>query len=596
MNKKIIFKFAMIYSLLSFLLLFLFYSNYKKTTEEYLQKKTTKHYLNYKSIYNRYKQIANIVFETEINTNEILSLYKNAYTSNKTQKMLIRGKLYNLLKDKYKQLKVYNLKQLHFHLPNNESFLRMHRPNIFGDNLSNIRLTVSIANKTKKYTHGFEEGRIFNGFRFVYPLNYNNIHIGSVEISFSVLALIDSIKENYDTNSNFLIRKDIVDKKVFKEEKSNYLQSPNKDFYFEKSVYNKYKPLSVHKDSVDYTNKILEGNSFSTFIEELNLIKTVIPIKNPISNQVVAALCICEEDFFIKDAKRNFFIFSSFSIIALTLIFYLFFMQKIANEKLKKTNKNLDRRIQLELKRNRKKDASILNQSKMASLAELLNNLAHQWRQPLNIISTSSSGLSLHKEMNNLDDKTFEMLTSSINEQTQFLSKTLDEFREFLNDTEEEKKTVIVQDRVNNALKIIEKTFEYEKIDIIKKFHEEDLYININVGDLIQVLLNVLNNSKEALIKNNKTSKKEVKIRIKKIIENKVLITIEDNAGGVKEEYKDKIFDPYFTTKHESIGTGISLYLCYELITTQCNGKIYFKNKKEGAKFYIELPLKEQKL
>ncbi|RXK07046.1 ATP-binding protein [Halarcobacter bivalviorum] len=589
MYKSIVIKFVFLFIILSIAIIGFFYSNYKISIEKLLETKTNKHFLEYKAIYDKQKDIANIIFNTEINTPTILKTFNKANFVDEDEKTFIRKELYKLLEEKYKKLKKYNLRQLHFHLPNNESFLRMHRPSKFGDDLSSFRATVKYVNENKKYIHGFEEGRVYNGFRFVYPLNYKNKHIGSVEVSFSSLALINTIKNTYNNESYFLIRKSIVDSKVFEDEKDNYAQSPHKDFYYEKKLLSKNKPVSLTNDAEDLTQKILEGKSFSIFIKDKNLIKSFIPIQNPISKEIVSVLCICEEDTLIKNEFRNLIIISIAGVFALALIFYLFFMQKITNEKLRKTNKDLDRRIELEIRRNRKKDVSLLKQSKMASVAEMLNHIAHQWRQPLNVISTSSSGLIIHKEMESLDDETFYLLTKSIENQAKYLSRTIENFREFLNDHEESKKRIVLQNKIDETIKIIKASFDYEHIEIIKDYEKEDLYVTVNVGDLIQVILNILNNARDILIKNNEINNRKIEISIKHRKEN-ILLCIEDNGGGVPEKFAEKIFDPYFTTKHESIGTGISLYLCYEIITNQERGKIYFKNKRDGAKFCIELP------
>ncbi len=140
-------------------------------------------------------------------------------------------------------------------------------------------------------------------------------------------------------------------------------------------------------------------------------------------------------------------------------------------------------------------------------------------------------------------------------------------------------------------LDIVEDNFKYNNINIIKKYANETLYIIANASDIIQVILHILNNAKDALIKNNHEKNREITIEIKEKSTKVGLITIEDNAGGISNDIIKKVFDPYFTTKHESIGTGISLYMCYEIVTTNLKGKIYVKNKNDGAKFYIELPL-----
>jgi len=588
MNKSIVTRFIFVYIFFLLTITTIFYFNYQKTIENHFQKTTKESFSEYKAVYDRNKQIADLIFQSEINTNKILTIFKDAYLSNKEQRDEIRKELYEELKEKYYKLKAFNLRQLHFHLPNNDSFLRMHRPQKYGDNLSHIRETVRYVNQNKKYIHGFEEGRIFNGFRFIYPLFFRNMHIGSVEISFNSLAMIKAIKETYNKNSHFLIKKDVVDKKLFEDEKSNYIQSQYKEFYYEKEIISYHKPLLIKNNTKQLTKKIYEGEPFSIFLEKYNIVKTFIPIKNPINNEVVAVLFICKSDSFINKEFKDIVILFICTFFGISLIFYLFYLQKRANEKLKKINNELDRRVDLEIKRNRKKDISLLKQSKMAAITEMLAHIAHQWRQPLNVISTSSSGLILHKEMGKLDDKSFELYTKSISEQVQYLSKTIDKFKEFVKDQEDEKKTICLQKKVDEIIDIVQASFEDEGIEIIKKFKKENLFVSIHTGDLIQVVLNILNNAKDALIKNN-PKKKRIIITIKRKKNGNVLLAIHDNAGGIPQEYAEKVFDPYFTTKHEAVGTGISLYLSYEIITNQEKGKIYFKNKDEGTKFYLEL-------
>ncbi len=592
MSRNLIVNFILIYIFFITIITSYFLYDYNKTKSSYLNQKTIEHHLLYKAIVEENRNIAELIFNTQINIEKIIDIFKNAYNADEVNKEKIRNSLYNELKYEYNKLKSFNLKQLHFQLPNNDSFLRMHRPNIYGDNLSNVRPTVKYVNENQKEIHGFEEGRIFNGFRYIYPLfDEKKTYIGSVEISFSALSLIEIIHKTYNLNSSFLIKKDIVDKKVFEDEKINYIQSPNKGFYFEKVIYETFPPTPIDTKSEDLTNKILEDKSFSMYLENLKLIKSIIPIKNPITQEVVAALCINIKDSYISILKENLISILLISYILLSLVIYLFYKQQLANIKLKKLNSDLDKKIALEIKKSRKKDISILNNAKMASIAQMLNNIAHQWRQPLNLISTSASGLKIHKEVDTLDDKNFEILTNLILEQSAYLSKTIENFKDYIGDNKNEKIRFSIQSIVDKSLEIVSKTFNYSYITIKKDFNEKELFITANESELIQVILNILNNAKEALKRNNNIENRTITVSIKERSSHFGLITIEDNAGGVPEEIIDKVFDPYFTTKHESIGIGISLYMCYEIVTMNLKGKIYVKNKKEGAKFYIELPL-----
>jgi hypothetical protein len=127
-KKKIIIKFLLIYFIITTALVFLYFLQYKKGIENYLNHKTHQHLLEYRAVYNEYKVLSNIIFDADVNTEKTINIFKEAYISSGAQKNIIRKKLLDHLKLKYEKLKQYNLKQLHFHLPNNESFLRMHRP------------------------------------------------------------------------------------------------------------------------------------------------------------------------------------------------------------------------------------------------------------------------------------------------------------------------------------------------------------------------------------------------------------------------------------------------------------------------------------
>jgi hypothetical protein len=154
-----------------------------------------------------YEVFSNYIFEEIVANDEVLSLMHRANHANEEEKVVIREELHDLLAYDYATISRYDFRQLHFHLPNSESFLRMHSPSKFGDSLLGIRETVRIANEEEIYVFGFEEGRIYNGYRFVYPLTYNYEHVGSVEVSLSMATLMEVVpntaapKVPYFTNS-----------------------------------------------------------------------------------------------------------------------------------------------------------------------------------------------------------------------------------------------------------------------------------------------------------------------------------------------------------------------------------------------------------
>lgn len=592
MKKKLILKFLFFYFLITTFLVTIYILQYEKNVIAYLDTKTSQHLLEFRAIYNKYKALSNLIFDTDINTDKTLNIFKDAYKSNAAQKNLIREELFNQLEQKYEKLKRYNLQQLHFHLPNNESFLRMHRPNRYGDNLTDIRSTVKYVNEYKKYIDGFEEGKVINGFRFVYPLfTKQNDHIGSVEISFSVLAMIESMNKSYDLNLSFLIRKDIVDKKLFKDELKNYIQSPDKNFYYEKTIYDKYPPLNRDFSSNNFTNVIIQKEPFTIFNGKQNITETLIPIQNPVSKEIVAVLSVSQYDKFISNDKNELTSKIITTYLILALLFYLFYKQTLSKAELVQLNKDLDKRVSLEVKRGRKQDLHIFNQSKMASIGRMITNISHQWRQPLSVITTCASGLKVQKEMNLLNNEDFESFTNSILEQSKYLSKTLDSFREYIETNDKQKTPFSVQIKMDKVINFLAPIFEEHNIKITKRFEKNPLLVLGIKAELFEIFNAILTNAKDAFEKNSKEENKEIVITIKQKDEYTILITISDNAGGINQEFLDKIFDPYFTTKHESVGTGISLYLTYKLVTENFRGDIFVKNRNNGAKFYIELPL-----
>ena len=259
------------------------------------------------------------------------------------------------------------------------------------------------------------------------------------------------------------------------------------------------------------------------------------------------------------------------------------------NRQLKTLTLNLKNEIDKAVELNKTKDKQLYEQMKMAQMGELIGNIAHQWRQPLSLISTIASGIKLRKSMNLLEDKDFDEYMDKIVDNTYMLSSTIDEFRDCIDESHNVKE-IIVQERIKMAIKIIEPSFMMNNIEIIEDYMEkENIYFSLISGELLQVLISILNNAKDAFIEKD-IENKWLKYSVKKDT-NKFIITLEDNAGGIQVEIMDKIFNPYFTTKHQNQGTGMGLYSSYNIITKHLNGKIYATNTLHGAKFTIELPL-----
>lgn len=315
--------------------------NYEKNIniESYLKQKTQTNLQAYNVIYNEYKNLSSIVFQTKINTKEVIDILKKVKNATKSEKKSIRLQLYMQLKDTYELLKTYNIKRLHFHLPNNDSFLRFHKPSKFGDNLSNIRSTVRFVNKNKKAINGFEEGRIYNGYRYVFPLFDNKTHLGSVEISFSTLSMSSELLKKFNLRGRFLISKNIVGQEVFQEGKNNYVQSQFSDFLLEKKAINVLD--SYHKQELAFIasektkeivkQKAFTKNSFCVYDDSSDSIITFIKVFNPISKKVVGLMVLQSDANYIHNKTNNFYIL--LFLITLSILLLLKYIYKTANEK-----------------------------------------------------------------------------------------------------------------------------------------------------------------------------------------------------------------------------------------------------------------------
>ncbi|MDN5062219.1 HAMP domain-containing sensor histidine kinase [Aliarcobacter butzleri] len=232
-------------------------------------------------------------------------------------------------------------------------------------------------------------------------------------------------------------------------------------------------------------------------------------------------------------------------------------------------------------KQNKEFEKMILQQSKFVKSGEMIANITHQFRQPLNNISYILINLKKRFESEKLDKIFFDKKVNQANEQVSFLSKTIDDFKEFYLQ-EKEKDDFLMKDSIQNALTILNPDLQKDNINLNLKFETfEDIKIFGVKNELSQVILSLVSNSIDAL-KNRHNPKISINVVSSSA---EVIIEILDNAGGIKAKNLKKIFEPYFSTKEE--GTGIGLYLSKIIIEESFGGKLQVQNIKDGAKFSI---------
>ena len=245
----------------------------------------------------------------------------------------------------------------------------------------------------------------------------------------------------------------------------------------------------------------------------------------------------------------------------------------------------------------RAKDKLLAEQSKMAALGEMIGNIAHQWRQPLSTISTAASGVKLQKNFKILTDELFEEAVDTIVRNSKHLSQTIDDFKNFLRG-DKEKVIFNLKENLQKNLNLVEGMLKNENIEVIL-ICENNIDILNYPNELTQAFLNLINNSKDAFNEKVKGSHERYIFIDAYLKETSVFIEVTDNAKGINPKIIEKIFEPYFTTKHKSIGTGLGLYMTHQLISLSMKGSIRISNKSyrynnhnyQGASFLIELPL-----
>jgi len=271
-------------------------------------------------------------------------------------------------------------------------------------------------------------------------------------------------------------------------------------------------------------------------------------------------------------------------IIIFVIIIGIYISKRIDNVIKKHTNKLVEYKnhelIQEKL---------IQDQLKHSQMGLMIGNIAHQWRQPLSVISTSATGMLMQQEFGLLDDDKLVNSCNSINNSAQFLSKTIDTFTNYIKE-KKELKTVILQDVISQIIDLTEAALKNNYINLVHNIdNSSDISITMVSGELSQVMINIINNAKDALVEQN-ISEKLIKINILQQ-NNEAIISIEDNAGGIPSKIINEIFNPYFTTKHKSQGTGLGLYMSKNIIEKSLNGILEVSNTKNGAIFTIKIPL-----
>ncbi|MBB5022592.1 hybrid sensor histidine kinase/response regulator [Desulfurispira natronophila] len=256
-------------------------------------------------------------------------------------------------------------------------------------------------------------------------------------------------------------------------------------------------------------------------------------------------------------------------------------------QELEELNNSLEQRIQNEVEMNRQKDQLMLHQARLAEMGEMIGYIAHQWRQPLNIVALLCQEHHEYFQANNLTAEDMATGTEKILEQLEFMSQTIDDFRNFFR-SDKNRSIFPVRQALETTLSLVGAALKKNKIPVEIVYNAEPS-IDGYAKEYAQVLLNIINNARDAVI--NSEQQTDPGIFIEVLQENgTVTVCIEDNGGGIPASIIEKIYLPYFTTKNNGQGTGLGLYMSKVIIERNMGGKLSVCNTKRGARFCITVP------
>jgi len=560
---------------------------------------------------------ADAAYKATIMKKGVIDILKKVQTASKKEKETLRKELYDLLIEEYIPLKIQGVLQYQFNLKDNTAFLRLHKPSKFDDNLTNVRYSYNYVNKYHKIIRGLEQGKTTHGFRNVYPIfDENKNYLCAVEISYSSDLIQQMLTEVSKIHTHFIVDKKVIDARAWKsndfvsayrpsDENKNFMMAQMKDHTIAEHFDHYKDMIKQHKELI--AKAIVQDEKFSFYepYQNESHIISFYPIKNIKDNKTVAWLVAYQKNSFINETLTNttyirvlafiLFVFLSF------FIYYNLSQKEILKRKVKKKtkelkhiNNNLEKKIAHEVERNKQTQQQLFKSEKLASMGEMIGNIAHQWRQPLSIISTAATGMLVQKQFGNLKDEVFIQNCKIIDENTQYLSKTIDDFRDFIKG---DKKSIKfnIQDTIESFLHLVQPSMKNHNISVIID-NKKDIELQNHPNELIQCFINIYNNSRD-ILKNLEIEKRYIFLSIEETNES-VIIIFKDNAGGIPPKILPKIFEPYFTTKHKSQGTGLGLHMTYNLITNGMKGSIeaknttfnYDSNNYTGAQFTIHLP------
>lgn len=558
---------------------------------------------DFRATTNMYRKIFTSVYMNKIDVPEVKHLLEDAY-KNKTNTDADRRRLYENMLPVYLSLKNVHLDNIIFYFPDSKGFLRINKDNVFSGVVGPGRTTVLTANEKDQFAEGFEEGQSSIGYRFVFPLDSEDSHLGTVEFVVGLDGLINTMNELYGNAFKYLIlKKDVkfdhsstlheLTDGIYVDECNACSSMLNTDYSFMvNSILAADLPQKLNKQFYKFEKfSYVAGYKHTFFVITLNPIKLT-------DGRGIGYILSYNNDITIDKINRYYMMFAwmliSVFILVLMGIAVLDHLRREASTRSIKLANIVDEKI----REIRNRDAFFAQQGKMVTVGEMLSSILHQWKQPVSSISMMADMVEFECNKVSCTNDDALKLIGEIKNQTKFMNQTVNDFMSFFKPSD--KPTVFnVCESIDELIKLFEFSFARHNTSFVKEWCEgccSRAYIFGFPNEFKHVLLNLFNNSRDAIAEkrermiadNLDVSKYKGEIRISLSIENgRIRVIVADTGGGIPQAVIDKIFDQHFSTKNEK-GTGIGLYMAKSLVENNMNGTISVRNNEKGAEFILE--------
>lgn len=536
------------------------FKGFKNQESAYLFRKIDELRTGYDVITNMYRLVASTIYNEVINQPDVLTIFKDAHTAEPAEQAIIRDRLFKLLNPTHRNLKRQNIEQLHFHLPDCTSFLRFHDPEKFGDNLADTRYSINLANRRKIYVEGFEESRIFSGFRFIFPLFYQGTHIGSAETSVSLNAIRELMTELFSTEFVFILKKALVEKRVFPDRNIHYRESDiNPGYLYEKatrpgeeydhpgaiSLNTREKINQLIKDRA--ANTIQTGRDFATraSVEGEEYIVSFFPVRNLEGAQVAYIISYSRDDT-IAQYRRNLL----WKLMAVTLLLagaagFIFYRTRVEDKLI---------------------DAKEAAEAGARAKAHFLATMSHEIRTPMNGVIGMTS-LLLETPLTEEQREYVETVRVSGESLLTIINDILDFSKIESGRLELEEQPFQLSACIEEALELLGPSASEKRLDLLYLIGPEVTpFIRGDITRLRQILVNLVGNAVKF------TEEGEIVIEVNRAPEerDRLRFSIRDTGIGIAPEQMARLFEPFTqadsSTTRRYGGTGLGLSISIRLV------------------------------